>query len=88
MCPPKLCKCPKPTNRLLVLLAFVAKAAIASTTMWVTYDIGIWGTTEDTHQMYKNYCTLAGGGSFQRATKWDPPSCEAEKDLFKVTKKF
>lgn len=85
MCAPKLCECPAPpkSRGLLGLLGFGLKAAIAAAAVYVTYDIGIWGSTDDTQDLYRAYCRLKTEPKRQETMKWDPPSCDTERDLFR-----
>ncbi|KAJ8984047.1 hypothetical protein NQ317_000009 [Molorchus minor] len=86
MCPPKVCPCvrDKKGSILLALLGFAMKTAIAAGAVYVSYDLGLWGTTDDTFKVYRDYCNILSEPNIQRATKWDPPSCDAEKDLFNL----
>ncbi|XP_050308148.1 uncharacterized protein LOC126744679 [Anthonomus grandis grandis] len=87
MCPPPVCPC-EPTKKkvrsfgLIRFLGFGLKSAIAAAMVYITYDMGIWGTTEDTQQLYSNACTMFGSPRPKKNTKWDPPSCEAESEFF------
>ncbi|KAJ8924238.1 hypothetical protein NQ315_007030 [Exocentrus adspersus] len=89
MCAPKVCKCPttKPKGRGLVgLLGFGLKAALAAAAWYVTYDMGIWGSSDDTHELYRNYCRLMKAPCEPKDDKWEPVQCTAEKQLFKIPK--
>ncbi|XP_057668195.1 uncharacterized protein LOC130901111 [Diorhabda carinulata] len=86
MCPPP-CDCtikPRSSGRssgALGILFLGIKAAIAATLVYVSYDMGIWGTTDDTQDLYRKYCAATSQPK-KRNDKWDPPSCEAQKELF------
>ncbi|KAL1502269.1 hypothetical protein ABEB36_007435 [Hypothenemus hampei] len=85
MCSPKICPCnaqPKSRFGLLKLLGFGLKSAIAVAAVYITYDMGIWGTTDDSQAFYSNACTIFGHPQPKKNTKWDPPSCEIESDFF------
>ncbi|XP_028146201.2 uncharacterized protein LOC114339721 isoform X1 [Diabrotica virgifera virgifera] len=86
MCPPP-CDCPKiikaanKNGGLLGFLLFSLKVAIAAGVVYVSYDLGIWGTTEDTQNLYRKYCA-AKSEPRKKNDKWESPSCEAQQDLF------
>ncbi|XP_060518253.1 uncharacterized protein LOC132697022 [Cylas formicarius] len=86
MCAPKVCPCDPAKRRrgfgLGRLLGFSAKAAIAAGIFYVTYDMGIWGTTDDTQELCKTVCALLKGPQPHKSEKWDPPSCQAARDMF------
>ncbi|KAG5891183.1 hypothetical protein JTB14_031805 [Gonioctena quinquepunctata] len=86
MCPPKYCDCSpkKPSKGLLNLLRFGLKVAAAAAAVYVTYDLGVWGSTDDTQDLYRSYCRITRDPAKNKTEKWDPPSCEAERDFFKI----
>ncbi|CAH1163508.1 unnamed protein product [Phaedon cochleariae] len=88
MCAPKPCVCPKgrrPSKGLLGLLVFGMKTALAAAAVYVSYDLGIWGSTDDTQELYRMYCRMKNEPNRKNTGKWDPPSCEAERDLFRIS---
>ncbi|CAG9763951.1 unnamed protein product, partial [Ceutorhynchus assimilis] len=87
MCPPPACPRPRASpfaSQLgpMKFLGFGLKAAVAAALVYVTYDMGVWGGSDDAQQFYSDACALFGQPKPRRSDKWDPPSCEAEKDLF------
>nr|CAI5820283.1 unnamed protein product [Callosobruchus analis] len=84
MCPPKLCDCKpkKPGKGLLGLIGFALKAGVAAAAVYVSYDAGIWGTGDDTQDLYKSYCTIKTNPQQRKEQIWDPPSCQEERELF------
>lgn len=90
MCPPRMCDCStiKPRgNALLSLLLFGLKAAIAAGAVYVTYDMGIWGTNDDSQNFYSTTCNIIAPTTMTPRrinNKWDPPSCFESKTLFKM----
>jgi len=56
--------------------------------VYVTYDMGVWGSPDDTQQLYSNACTMVGKPLPKKNDKWDPPSCEAESEFFTVSFTF
>ncbi|XP_074042258.1 uncharacterized protein [Leptinotarsa decemlineata] len=88
MCPPKHCECaPKvrrPSRGVFGIFGFGLKAALAAAAIYVTYDLGIWGSMEDTQNLYRTYCTMTKEPAKKKMGKWDPPSCEAERDLLRI----
>lgn len=91
MRPLKVCKCDNAAGRgrggMLGLLGFGLKAALAAAAWYVTYDMGIWGTTDDTHEIYRNYCRIIKGPCPENTEKWEPVQCKAEKQLMTVCNK-
>ncbi|XP_019767597.1 uncharacterized protein LOC109542704 isoform X2 [Dendroctonus ponderosae] len=85
MCSPKVCPC-EPSKKkpfgILRVLGFGFKSALAAAAVYITYDMGIWGSTEETQNLYGNACTLFGQPQPKKNSKWDPPSCEAESGFF------
>lgn len=67
-----------------LISGFGAKSAVAAAAIYITYDMGIWGTTDETQDLYNTACHLFGSPKPKRNDKWDPPSCEAESELFSV----
>lgn len=67
------------------LVGFGLKSAIAAAVVYVTYDMGVWGSPDDTQQLYSNVCTMVGKPLPKKNDKWDPPSCEAESEFFAVS---
>lgn len=84
MVPPIICDCKVKTGGgLLSLLMFGLKAAFAAGAIYVTYDLGIWGTTDQTQEMYRTYCAAKTSPQIKKQEKWNPPSCEAERGFHK-----
>lgn len=69
----------------LWVAGFGVKSALAAAAVYITYDMGIWGSTEETQNLYGNACTLFGQPKPKKSSKWDPPSCEAESEFFAVS---
>lgn len=91
MRPPVLCKCDKVSRYasrrrggMLGFLGFGLKAALAAAAWYVTYDMGIWGTSDDTYEMYRSYCKIMKGPCPDKEEKWEPVQCKAEKQLMTV----
>lgn len=72
---------------MLGLVGFGLKAALAAAAWYVTYDMGIWGTSDDTHEIYRTYCRIIKGPCEEKAEKWEPVQCKAEKELMRVCNK-
>lgn len=83
MIPPKICECPKPSGGRgsFGLLLFGIKAAIAAAAVYVSYDLGVWGTIDEAQEMYRTFCAARKGPLQRKNDKWSPPSCEAERSL-------
>lgn len=85
MVPPPKCECKVKRiggkGGLSSLLLFGLKAAIAAGVVYVSYDVGIWGTIDQTQEMYKTLCTATTTPQKRNTDKWSPPSCEAERSL-------
>ncbi|XP_030759747.1 uncharacterized protein LOC115885100 [Sitophilus oryzae] len=85
MCAPPVCFKEVEVKKrfgLLKFLGFGMKSAVAAALVYISYDMGIWGTTDETQEMYNTACAMFKGPRPKKNTKWDPPSCEAESDLF------
>ncbi|KAF7285944.1 hypothetical protein GWI33_008916 [Rhynchophorus ferrugineus] len=85
MCPPQVCPKDLPKkkpNGFMKFLGFGAKSILAASLVYVTYDMGIWGNGDDTQDLYYSACTAFKAPQPRKNDKWDPPSCEAESDLF------
>ncbi|CAH1998293.1 unnamed protein product [Acanthoscelides obtectus] len=86
ICPPKLCDCgrgpKKPGKGMLGLLGFALKAGLAAAAVYVSYDIGVWGTGDDTMDLYKSYCNLKTDPQKRKEETWKPQSCQQERELF------
>lgn len=84
MVPPNICVC-KPhaagAKGLLGFLLFGIKVAVAAAAIYVSYDLGVWGTIDETQEMYRTYCAAKKGPQKRTYFKWTPPSCEAERSL-------
>ncbi|VEN41889.1 unnamed protein product, partial [Callosobruchus maculatus] len=84
ICPPKLCDCKpkKPGKGLLGLIGFALKAGVAAAAIYISYDAGIWGTGDDSQDLYKAYCTIKTDPQKRKEKIWEPPSCQEERELF------
>jgi hypothetical protein len=92
MCPPPPCPCPpKPPRvgflqRLAKILGFGAKSLLALGAIYVTYDMGIWGDSQATGELYKSMCNAILPHIVEPAKeKPMSPSCKAELELFNVS---
>ncbi|EFA07381.1 uncharacterized protein LOC656310 [Tribolium castaneum] len=94
MCAPPPCPCPpkipRPTllQRLGKLLGLGAKSLVALGAVYVTYDMGIWGDSKTTGELYKNVCNAILPNIIEPA-KEKPltSSCKAELELFNAFEK-
>ncbi|RZC40243.1 uncharacterized protein BDFB_008631 [Asbolus verrucosus] len=94
MCPPPPCPCPpkipRPTliTRLARLLGLGVKSLLALGAVYVTYDMGIWGDSNTTGDLYKRIC-IEMLPKFVEPSKAKsiPPSCQAEQELFNLLEK-
>ncbi|KAH0813225.1 hypothetical protein GEV33_009566 [Tenebrio molitor] len=91
MCPPPPCPCPpKPPRvgflqRLAKILGFGAKSLLALGAIYVTYDMGIWGDSQATGELYKSMCNAILPHIVEPAKeKPMSPSCKAELELFNM----
>lgn len=66
-------------------LFFGLKAALAAGAIYVSYDLGVWGTTDQTQEMYRTFCAARTSPQKRKNDKWSPPSCEAERSIHHVS---
>lgn len=91
MCAPPPCPCPprppRPTllQRIGRIIGFGFKSAVALGAVYVTYDMGIWGDSKTTGQLYKNICEEIIPGMVEpRKERPRSPACKSETEIFNV----
>lgn len=66
------------------LLGMGSKMLIAAACVYLSYDIGLWGTAEDTEDLYRKFCNLRNKRRDQ-TDKLLPPTCATQKERFPVS---
>ncbi|XP_066249513.1 uncharacterized protein [Euwallacea similis] len=85
MCVSKLCACDPPKKYKFVFkkaLGFGLKLTVAAAVAYKTYQMGIWGSPDDTQRFYNSACTMFRLPKPMKNDKWDPPSCQSESEFF------
>lgn len=85
MVPPKTCECKRTKIRggrgILGFIFFGLKTALAAGAVYVSYDLGVWGTIDQTQEIYRTFCSVTTVPQKRKVEKWSPPACEAERSL-------
>lgn len=97
ICPPKLCDCPPKKKKgffacLMQLFALGFKILVAGGIVYISYDAGIWGDSEQTERLYGSFCQtflpLICPDSGVTKKKKLPEVCMAEMELMCVVSRI